>query len=475
MAKFLSWFKGLFLKEKGKTIIDEIFAPIDPDKVAENLDVDFLARQSGEQEMPATNATTLDGNERKIVHVFEEDAQDTAQRANSKLQICRRSIDQLDMQSEEQTVESAKKRYESESAAMLQECRDNLKPYIAKRTELRAEFKAFQQENNLTKRGAKDSDTKLLFIAGLGIIFVSESVMNAFFFAAGSDFGLIGGWIKAMQYALVNLMVAFGVTLAFVRQVNHINRFRKAIGILGIVGLLVFVPVFNFFVGHFREIFAHSPEEAQTLAVQSFRANPFALATAESWLLLVVGVVFAAIAIYEGYHIEDPYPGYGPLDRRLQKASDEYIEEKEEIRIRLAGLKNSIVEKLDDVRDSVLEKQDELADLSSMADTIRTRFEMHLGLLKRCCNVVLSGYRQTNLGVRETPPPPHFHQNYEFSTSLSLNLPDTISLEESEDRKKRLGLLLKSIETQRRGVQKKYIEDLKNIDEIVQRLEFGVR
>lgn len=474
MGALTRWIKSIFLRERSHSIVDEIFAPVDPERIAENLGVDILARQSGEQDLPPSGAETLDATEVNIAHVFEHDAQETAKKANDKLQLYRRQLERLDVRNEAQSVSSRKKRFEVESKAALEECRDQLKPSINKRTELHSECVTFKSKHKID-RAADYPESRFLHLSILLIIFAVESVINAVFFARGSDFGLIGGWIVAMQYAGVNLAVAFAIGLLLVRNIHHVSWANKILGWLGLAALIVEIVAFNLFVGHFREIFATEPELAQGLAKDAFLANPFGLDTAESILLFAVGVLFAIIAAIDGYRFDDKYPGYGRISRRLDKASEEYLEEKQQIKTYLADLRDETVNSLDDVRDGVLQKQDELLDLSSLADTIRTRCQMHLALLERSCNVVLARYRQTNGAVRSTAVPKHFSSDYKFSTSLELNLPDTISPDEVAERKNDITKILKSIESQRVSVHNTYTSTLQDLDDAIQRLEFGTR
>ncbi len=468
------WLRNLFLREKDSSVVDEIFAPVDPEKIAERLGVDALARQSGEQDMPASDALSLDAIEVEIVHVFEMDAQETAKKANDKLQLYRRQLERLDVNNESQSVAGVKKQFEVDSSALLEECRDQLKPYIHRRTELHAEVASFKQRNGLN-RPADYPASRFVHLSVLLVIFSFESVLNAVFFARGSDFGLIGGWIVAMQYAALNLAMAVMISLFLVRQFNHRLWIRKLSGLLGIFTLVGTVLAFNFFVGHFREIYAENPDDAQTLAVDSFIANPIYLNTAESYLLLGIGVIFAVIAAIDGYRFDDEYPGYGRVSRRLDNASGEYLEEKQQIKSFLSDLRDTTVATLDDFREVIIHKQDELLDLSSLADTIRSRCQMHLALLERSCNVVLAKYRQTNQAVRSTSAPAHFSEEYVFSESLKLSLPDTITVAEVKTRKGEITKLFKSIESQRVNVQNIYTGTLQQLDETIQRLEFGTR
>ena len=96
-------------------------------------------------------------------------------------------------------------------------------------------------------------------------------------------------------------------------------------------------------------------------------------------------------------------------------------------------------------------------------------------LLQHTCHVVISNYRQINQGIRTTPPPNYFQQQYVFSTSLSLTLPDTISVAEVNDRKESIKAVFNLIGKQRDYIQEEYTEDLKSIDHTIQELEYGVR
>jgi hypothetical protein len=452
MESLKRWFRSVFLREKTQSIVDEIFAPVDPDKIADNLGVDVLARQSGDKDLPASGAQAPDATEVSIAHAFEQDAQETAKKANDKLQLYRRQLEKLDVKNEAQSVASKKKRFEVESSALLEECRDNLRPFINKRTALHEEKVSFMARNKL-EREADYPESRFLHLATLLIIFALESVLNAFFFAQGSDFGLIGGWVQAMQYAGLNLAIAFFISLFLVRHIHHVSWINRLIGWFGALFLTVEIVSFNLFVGHYRELFAAAPEIAQERAIDNFLASPFGLQTTESYLLFAVGVLFAIIAAIDGYRFDDRYPGFGRIARRLEKASEEYLEEKQQIKQYLADLRDETVNSLDETRDGVLQKQDEVLDLSSLAETIRSRCEMHLALLQQCCNVVIARYRQLNSAVRSTPPPEY----------------------EVDERKKEITKILRSIETQRVTIQDIYTGTLQKLDDAIQRLEFGTR
>jgi hypothetical protein len=472
MKAVIKWLKKIFVHETGYSAVDEIFAPVDPAEVCRSLDIDAHARQAGSKNLPATDTTSMDATESRIVHLFQEDIQTTARAVSDKLQIYRRQLERQDIDDDLQAIGGMREKFDVGSVSIIEESRDHLAPAIALRTELRSDLASFKDRHEIN-RAPDYPESKFVFVAVLVAIFVTESVLNAFFFAAGSDYGLLGGWIDAVRYAGINIAISFLISFALIRQRNHKRWSRRAVGAVGVVALLVSVPVFNFFVGHYREIFAVNPDNAQTAAVRAFLDNPLGLATVESWLLFAVGCIFAAIAAYEGYAIEDPYPGYGRLARRVQQANEDYLEEKQEIKQRLSDLRDVTIDALGRLQAKIVRKQDELLDMSGMADSIRSKFDMHLALLEKSCNVVLSRYREVNIRERSTEPPQYFGDEPDITATLKLDLPDTISFEQVQGRKSMISGALKTVETQRSAIETAYVDYLRQLDDAIQQVETG--
>ena len=44
-------------------------------------------------------------------------------------------------------------------------------------------------------------------------------------------------------------------------------------------------------------------------------------------MLAIIGLFFAVIALFDGLNIDDAYPGYGKITRKLKNAEDDYFGE----------------------------------------------------------------------------------------------------------------------------------------------------
>ena len=146
-----------------------------------------------------------------------------------------------------------------------------------------------------------------------------ETVGNGVLLASSSAGGLIEAWGVAATIAVVNIGGAFlGGNLA--RFSNHRSPLRKGFGALAIMGCAVGLFFFNLFVGHFRQAMGaadySNAAAAGSAAWGAFNADYLGITDFYSWVFAVIGMLFAGIAFWKGYSMEDAYPGYS---RRMRK------------------------------------------------------------------------------------------------------------------------------------------------------------
>jgi len=157
---------------------------------------------------------------------------------------------------------------------------------------------------------------------------------------------------------------------------------------------------------------------AAKLAWQRFASNPVGFEDVFSWILVVLAVVFGIFASYKGYRVDDPYPGYGELDRELKRRRAIY-----------EAAKSEYCRLVDQVFDRTLQEQAHLLSevksnieyyqqLSSRTEDQRRTFIRDAAELQDACNIVLKGYRQTNLRIRVSPAPSYFNDTITFGFQL---------------------------------------------------------
>jgi hypothetical protein len=157
----------------------------------------------------------------------------------------------------------------------------------------RDELSEFRSTNRL-KRAARNPARRWTTFGLLFLLIGLESGLNGFFFAKGSDFGLLGGVGTAIGISFVNVLFAFMLGLFPMRWINHRNYFFKLIGVIvTIVGLSGLVALHGF-AAHYRDATALVGEDrAFAIALQTLKTSPLVLADLNSFYLFGLGILWA--------------------------------------------------------------------------------------------------------------------------------------------------------------------------------------
>lgn len=240
--------------------------------------------------------------------------------------------------------------------------------------------------------------------------------MNSYLFSKGNEFGLLGGLLAAVIVSVVN--VGASATLGYLtRYLHHRNLILKLGGLIILLVWMVFATAMNLGVAHFRDGLevGLSWTQATENAVPALIAQPLHLASIESWLLVGIGLLISVIAFRKGWHTDDPYPGYGRLERSLSRARSVYQSALLNALEDLKDRRDQAIEELQDaneqVRNGISEAIDALFGQSALGAHMTTFLEQ--------CDVktahLLAVYRDANRAARKDTPPKSFDKAYKFS------------------------------------------------------------
>ena len=261
------------------------------------------------------------------------------------------------------------------------------------------------------------------------------------FYAEGSDFGLLGGVLIAMGLSVVNISLAI-LAGSLLRFVNHQRPRPRLLALTAATFLYACFLLVTLTAAHYRvatndiaqsqaSVSTHSampvpslvPTDvdqwrAARLAWQRYASNPSGFEDVFSWILVVLALVFGIFASYKGYRLDDPYPGYGEIDRELKRR-----------RLTYEVAKVGYCRVVDHVFDRTLQEQAHLLSevksnleyyqqLVSKTEDDRRAFARDAAELHDACNIVLKRYRQTNQRVRVSPAPTYFNDGIDFEPYL---------------------------------------------------------
>ena len=125
-----------------------------------------------------------------------------------------------------------------------------------------------------------------------------------------------------------------------------------------------------------------------------------------------MGIAFSLIGAFDGYRMDDSYPGYGRLFAICQQALDDFRDAKEEESNLLAELKDHIFDRLDRHTGDIESRRAAHHGVLQQRDGFRELFLRHLDHLEQAGNELLTCYRTANTNARNAPPPAHFSQRW---------------------------------------------------------------
>ena len=199
-------------------------------------------------------------------------------------------------------------------------------------------YAQFKQANSLTRDAS--GDDRRVQIAWALMVVVAEAVFNARFFGPASEQGLLGGWTTAFFVSVINVGFAFlAGALGLRYAVNHQDPARKLLGLAWsafcFCASAAMVSLAALYRGHIDVCLRKSEALSKDIefcasqeSVKAFFAFDLGemLSSVDSVMLFLIGVLCLIFAALKGYEYDDPYPGFGAMNRTVEKASEAFEE-----------------------------------------------------------------------------------------------------------------------------------------------------
>ncbi|SHE21974.1 hypothetical protein [methanotrophic endosymbiont of Bathymodiolus puteoserpentis (Logatchev)] len=384
---------------------------IDLDAIAEQLAIKTKAEASADNNLPQKNATSPDSAEREIQAYFSSRMTNINRIVNEGLCFRNTSITDTNLQDERALINNHTEHSKLAVKSLMAREFRALKQLKKELGDIEQEFQTFQKNNKL-QRTAHYPDSQLLYFAIILLFWLLESAGNGYFFAEGSELGLLGGVGQAVIIAAINISIAFFLMGWIFRYKNHVSLWKKW---LAYISLMVYLPCvfgFNLLVAHYREYFAVQPEDAGSLAVQRFIEAPLHLSEFNSWILFFMGLLFAVFAFIDGYKRDDAYPGYGKLHRRLLALNEEYDERRDDVVMQIEEVRHDFLRKLEEMKQAVLLKHTRLVHLVEDKQVFVAEYEHAMTNFHAAANALIYRYRDINRSRRKDAAPAYFEQDW---------------------------------------------------------------
>ena len=392
---------------------------INLDQIAEQLEIKQKAASDAGYGLPASDASKANSTEREIQSYFENRMAAINRIVNDELSLRNTSITDTNLEDERALISNHTEHSKLSLKSLVAREFRSLKQLKQELDDLQQEYSAFQQQNNLS-RTAHYPQSQVLYFSIILIFWLLESAGNGYFFAEGSALGLLGGVGQAVIIAAINISIAFFFIGWLFRYKNHYLVWKQVIAFAGLAIYISCAFAFNLLVAHYRDFFAVDPEQAGVLAVQRFIDTPLSLSEFNSWMLFLMGLLFAVFAFVDGYKRDDIYPEYGRLHRRLQSLNEEYEEHRDYVVTEIGDVREMFLHKLEDMKQAVLLKHTRLVHLVEDKQAFVAEYEQGMANFIAAANTLIYRYRDFNMSYRQNSAPAYFSQDWNSSNQYKV-------------------------------------------------------
>lgn len=403
-SHFWKWIKNIF---KPQTVSTELFSTLDVGDLEHSLNIRENARKNGIHEEPKTNSLSLDKNEKEIqdeLSIYFNEAHKVYD-----VQMTRFSLDiHSNIDIVKQEITELKNKAGTEIKSEMLKWLDSYKLVVNNHAHKQKIYERFKSEHNIIRDADYPKDT-LDYIGFIAFIFVIEIVINANFFAAGSERGLLGGVMESFIISLLN--IGFGYVFGiFVRDLNNTKFLFKIRGIFSLSLEIIFTGAFNLFAAHYRNLFETlGRNEALALAGPTMKEKIWVTNADSIWLLLV-GMLCCFLAMYKGYKSDDAIPGYGKIDRDLRKSEKDLAIERHNIVNTINITMKNMDVKFENCRENLKTIRHIPGSTLSLAGTCDGKYNCQINHLNKVLEELITIYRKANKKARTSPVPIYFMQ-----------------------------------------------------------------
>ena len=425
--------------KKPGTIFWESIPTLELKEIVNKINPKEAGEDDGANNIPYSDDTELSKCEQAIVCQVEEHLQNIEELASKEKADAHRIINDLRIAEPVEDFSDIKNAPDSQFNSYITETKPELIDLKAKEKAAFISLRHFKSRNNLI-RPASFPNSMLLHFGWLMIFLLGESIANMYFFAAGSDIGLLGGFFEATLVSLANVALSYVIGMFVIVQLNHRSTIRKLIGASIILVYLAAITIFHLLVAHYRDLLITDPDNATVKVWSKLIDAPFSFDTMESAMVLLIGIVIAILSCNKGYHHDDPYPGYGKITRDHDEHNSIFNNKIKELTKKLSSIISSSQTELNNRLTDYENRIKSMKDIYHGLESVSAQFSKIKNTLDTIVDTAISIYRKSNLEVRITPAPQFFSEKIVITDKLSdnkdfFNLNDiSHTIKESEER-----------------------------------------
>ena len=390
----------------------DIGRPLDIERISARLAVVRRAREEGRHNLPPITEEVPSGTQREVIAYFTNLRRRARKQVAEIAEKSRRMLDGMRLSDALAKLRDIPSACENK---ILRQVADSSKHflYAAEREQKQKRYyEAFREKHGLD-RVASYPRVFVPYFLSVPVLIVIIAVALARIIEVGGISAPLG-WIASV--AAASIIVPFVIGDVWVRSINHVGRFRRFSGLLGATTAIAVILGVAFYIDFHIASVLTNPETSNRDVLDAMMAAPFhVVATVADWKVFSLVALCGLSSMLLAYRSDDPYPGYGAVQRTYYVAREAREEESARLRRRANGLVDSAEAEIDTLARDFKNKVRAYTTSVEKSKQIPAALKDYDAELEDACNLVLDRYRVANMSARRLDAPMSFSEHICFS------------------------------------------------------------
>lgn len=393
----------------------EIAKPLNVERICAHLAVVKRAEKEGSRNLPPSDEEVPSGTQREIIAYFTNLRRRAKQQASGTVEKSDKVLEQIQASDSLEALREIPAGSENKILRFFADAESRLSNTAEREQQQKQHYDTFREKNALNRVASYPRAPYLYFLAVPALIAVIAFALSSLIETYSGHTGAVSlTWIIAASAAAVIVPFVLGDTA--LRSINHVGGFRGFVAwivVLAGFGLVIGMAYYTDF--HIATVLAN-PETSNRDVVDSILAAPRdVLAEIADWKGFALLVLTGLFAMLLAYRSDDPYPGYGAVQRAYFKARDARDEASSRLRKRINNQIDEAESQIATVAKRFKSRVREYTRLVEKAEQSPSVLNDYDVELEDACNIVLDRYRVANALHRQTESPMSFTEHVCFS------------------------------------------------------------
>ena len=386
-------------------------------------------QDDGRRGLPSSNSTIMSDCERESISAGEDHIKDQIQKARPILNNSENKIDTTKTKIETNSFHDLPIDLKTFYSSEMSKFKQNLEQDYEDWKNANRDLESFKDDHQISREPIlKTTNQILLSLAVMFVLLAIEIFANTNFLKTALFGGKAQATVVSASIATINVVVSFLVGSILMRNINH---FKKSVSSMAyfFTGLYVtFYVWINFSLGVYR---TRSEDEMLKFSLTGENLDPqklleFGRESMQPWLyisdlnlvgwaLVIIGITFASIGLYDGYQFDDKYPGYGKIGKKENSKRKIALQRIADHKLKIVNLFNDFNNQAKSIHKIDMENIELWATEVNTFQLYFISYQDAVMEWESDLKHIIDEYRDNNLKYRQTPAPSYFGKPFKFS------------------------------------------------------------